>query len=508
MHRWMLMVAVAMVVASAKPQAALAADRPNILFAISDDQSYPYASAYGTSGVKTPAFDRVARSGVLFNNGFVASPGCSPSRAAFLTGRWTWQIEEAGTHASSFPKKYDVFPDLLEASGYFIGMTGKGWGPGNHKISGWSRNPAGPSFDKHKADPPFSAMNKNNYSANFAEFLKQRPKDKPFFFWYGATEPHRGFQPGIGLKSGKKHEDAFVPAFLPDTPEIRSDILDYAVEIEWFDLHLGQMLAALEEAGELENTIVIVTADNGMAFPRAKANCYEYGIHVPLAISWPKAAPGGRVVDDVVSLVDLTPTILEAAGVKLRGDAPSMSGRSILPLLKSDRQGLVDSGRVAYAARERHSSSRYNNWTYPQRALRTPQYLYIRNFKPDRWPAGDPRKFNDDGKLGPEHGGYHDIDAAPSLDFLIEHRDDPKLGRYLHLAVDKRPAEELFDIQADPACLKNLADDPAHTATKRKLAGILEGTLQTTGDPRVTGNGEVWESYPRYSAIRKFPEPQ
>ena len=187
-----------------------------------------------------------------------------------------------------------------------------------------------------------------------------------------------------------------VPPFLPDTPEVRSDILDYCVEIECFDTHLGRMLKALEDAGELDKTIVIVTGDNGMPFPRAKANCYEYGIHVPLAIRWGSRAPGGRSVDDVVGFVDLTATILDVAGVSPPAATP-IAGRSLLNILLSTKQGIVDPTRTAaWSARERHSSSRYNNWTYPQRALRTPQFLYICNFKPDRWPAGDPRT------LGPE----------------------------------------------------------------------------------------------------------
>jgi len=275
----------------------LKTSRPNILIAISDDQSYPHTSFAGYKAVNTPAFDRVAREGLFFRNGFAASPGCSPSRAALLTGRHTWQIEQAGTHASSFPSKYVVFPDLLEQSGYFVGMTGKGWAPGDFRVAGRPRNPAGPDFSKRKIKPPYSGMNKNDYAANFADFLAARPKGQPFYFWYGATEPHREYEKGCGLKAGKKLEDAEPPPFLPDTPEVRSDILDYCVEIDWFDMHLGRMLKLLEEAGELDNTIVVVTADNGMPFPRAKANLYEYGTHVPLAVRWAAMAPGGRTID-------------------------------------------------------------------------------------------------------------------------------------------------------------------------------------------------------------------
>jgi uncharacterized sulfatase len=468
--------------------------RPNILIAISDDQSYAHTSAAGYKAVRTPAFDRVAREGILFRNGFAASPGCSPSRAALLTGRHPWQIEEAGTHLSSFPTKYVVFPDLLEAEGYAVGYTGKGWGPGNARVSGRKRNPAGPEFRQRKLTPPFTGISNNDYAGNFQDFLAQRQKGQPFCFWYGAREPHRDYEKGSGLKSGKRLEDVVVPPFLPDTPEVRSDILDYCVEIEWFDSQLDRMLKLLEAAEELESTLVIVTADNGMPFPRAKANCYEYGIHMPLAIRWGARVSGGRTVDDLVGFVDLTATILEAAGAKPPTNYP-ISGRSIMNILGSTKQGLVDPTRnVAWAARERHSSSRYNNWGYPQRALRTSQFLYIRNFEPD-------------GSLGSMHGAYYDIDFGPSRDLLIHNYDDPVLGRFLQLAVAKRPAEELFDITKDPGCLKDLAEDPSFDKTKQELSRQLMQYLEKTGDPRALAHGAIWETYRRYSNIRKFPSP-
>ena len=482
-------------------------ERPNILLVISDDQSWLHTSAYGFRGIRTPGFDRVAKSGVLFRNAIGASPGCSPCRAALLTGRHTWMIEHAGTHASSFPRKYTVYPELLQKAGYHVGLTGKGWGPGNWQIDGWPHNPAGPAVDQRKAQAALSGVSANDYAANFADFLAQKPKDRPFCFWFGAGEPHRAFEKGAGLRLGKKLEDAVVPPFLPDTPEIRSDILDYLVEIEHYDSHLARILQRLDEVGELANTLVIVTADNGMAFPRAKANCYEYGVHMPLAIAWPARVPGARVVEDVVGFVDLTATILDAAQVERPASAPPGVGRSLMNILTSRQQGVVDATRTrAFSARERHSSSRPNNLGYPQRAMRTEQFLFIRNFAPDRWPAGDPRTLGANGKLGPAHGAYHDIDSSPSLTFLTQHHADPKISRFLELAVGKRPAEELYDIRQDPGCLVNLAADPKHGPTRQRLAKELEDYLRQTGDPRVLGKGEIWETYIRYSPLREFPK--
>jgi uncharacterized sulfatase len=337
-----------------------------------------------------------------------------------------------------------------------------------------------------------------DYAANFDDFLANRPKDKPFYFWYGGHEPHRKYDEGAGLRSGKQLRDAQVPPFLPDTPEVRSDILDYYFEIEWFDRHLSRMLLQLEKQGELENTLILVTADNGMSFPRAKANCYEYGIHAPLAVCWPKRIPGGRVVDDLVGFVDFAPTILEAAGVELTG---VMSGRSFLNVLLSDKSGRIDPNRTrVFAARERHSSAREGNLGYPIRAMRTRDFLYIRNFRPERWPAGHPAG------VGGERFGYYDIDAGLSKTFLWEKRDDPEIGRFFHLAVDKRPADELFDVKSDPGNLHNLADDPRHADTLKRLRAECEAYLHETGDPRVIDGGGVFETYERYSPVRTFPQ--
>lgn len=480
--------------------------RPNILFVISDDQSYPHASAYGAEFVETPAFDRIAEEGILFTNAFSASPSCSPSRAAILTGRYPWQIEEAGTHGSLFPKKYEVLPELLEAAGYIVGYTGKGWAPGGWEESGRERNPAGPGFQDRRLNPPYNFIRNNDYAENFREFLELRPEDTPFYFWIGTSEPHRPYEKGIGIRAGKKIENVTVPEYLPDTPEVRSDLLDYAVEIEWFDRHLGKSVELLEEIGELENTLIIVTSDNGLPFPRAKANLYEDGVHVPLAIRWGEQVTGGRVVSDLVSLIDMMPTILDAAGIEYLGTY-EMSGRSLIDILLGAEEFKNPFRDAVYFGRERHSSSRWNNLGYPQRAIRTHQYLYIRNFKPERWPAGSPRRI-ESGRLTPLHSGYHDIDAAPSLNVMTEQYDDPYFNRFLYLSVGKRPAEELYDIQNDPGCINNLALNPDYEKITRKYRNRLIEKLEETGDPRVTANEDVWESYPRLRGqMREFKVP-
>jgi len=293
----------------------------------------------------------------------------------------------------------------------------------------------------------------------------------------------------------KKLEEVIIPGFLPEATEIRSDLLDYAVEIDWFDEQLGKMVSELKKNGELDNTIVVVTSDNGMPFPRAKANNYEYGIHLPLAVRWGDSAPGGRIIDDLISCVDFAPTFLEAAGIT---QLPEMTGKSFLNLLVSNEQGLVDSSRRhILTGRERHTHARPNNFGYPVRAIRTPDFLYIWNLKPDRWPAGDPIN-SDDAE------GYYDIDASPTKSFLIKNRANPAVKKYFLLAVAKRPAEELYNIKTDPACLENLAARSEYHLITRQLRAELEKALIAQADPRIVGYGDIFESYPRYSSMRDF----
>jgi len=430
--------------------------RPSILLAISDDQSWLHTSISGDRVVQTPTFDRVAREGVLFTHAFCSSPSCTPSRGAILTGQDFWRLEDGANLMSTLPSKFTVYPDLLEAAGYVVGYCRKGWAPGNFQAAGRTRNPAGPRYKSLEA------------------FLKNVPEDKPFCFWFGSSDPHRPYKKGSGLASGKRLEDVVVPPFLPDTPEVRGDILDYCVEIERFDRQVGQMLNLLAKAGRLDNTIVVVTSDNGMPFPRAKTNLYDFGVRMPLAVRWKARLPGGRVVDDFVCLTDLAPTFLEAAQLDV---PPAMTGRSLVPLLVSDKAGRVDPKRDrVVVGRERHGWNRDPNVGYPMRAIRTYDHLYIRNFKPNRWPG-------------------FDIDFSPTRTFMLEHRAEPGMKELHRLWFEPRPEEELYDLHKDPGQVRNVADDPGYAQIKLKLRGQLDQHLAAAGDPRVAGAGDAFEQY-------------
>ena len=508
------------------------AKRPNILFAINDDQSYAHTSFAGSRFVNTPGFDRVASNGIYFTNCYGGSPGSAPSRSSLVTGRYHWQNKQSGQHASSWMKEHVPFVDLLEASGYYTGFTGKGVDPfqyaRNDQDTLWRKgNAAGHPFNKHKYEKNTSSdlrtakgIGLTNYYENFRSFMQQRKDGQPFYFWYGATEPHRVYEKGSWKRNGKSLDQVDVPGFLPDSEEVRGDMLDYAVEIEWADSHLSKMLEYLDSIGELNNTIVIVTADNGMPFPRAKANCFEYGVHVPFAVSYPKGFPGKRRVDDPISFVDIAPTILEMAGVKPDGMLP-ISGRSFMNILKSKKEGIVDqSKKYVYMGRERHSSSRWQNLGYPQRAVRNQDYLLIWNLRPERWPAGAPQMLNkktgelctmygigEDGTFHPDWA-FTDVDDAPSKTFLIENHKDPVIRPYFDLAFNKRSEFELYCIGNDPFCLDNLIGKKDYAEIENELKQALLEELKRSEDPRIVGpDKEIFESYIRYSPIREFPKP-
>lgn len=311
-----------------QPEKAVPA-RPNILFAIADDVTFAHLGAYGCKWVQSPAFDRVAREGILFQNAYTPNAKCAPSRSCILTGRNSWQLEEGANHWPRFPAKFKAFPEALSENGYYVGHTAKGWGPGVAlDANGQKRLMTGRAFNQIKTTPPAGHISDIDYAANFAAFLDSVPQGQPFCFWYGGLEPHRAYEFGASLRVGGKQLSDIdqVPPFWPDTDSVRTDLLDYAFELEYFDQHLGKMLAALEAKGMLENTIVVVTADNGMPFPMAKGQTYEYSNHLPLAIRWPQGiARAGRQVSDYVSFIDLPPR-----SSKWRGLLPSRSGCSRL----------------------------------------------------------------------------------------------------------------------------------------------------------------------------------
>jgi len=465
-------------------------EHPNILIAMGDDISFPHMGAYGSSFVKTPGFDRVARDGILFNNVYTPNAKSSPSRACFLTGRNSWQLEEAANHIPFFPQKFTSFMESLNNHGYNVGYTSKGWAPGVAVDStGKPRELTGKAFNLRKAIPPASGIANSDYAANFEDFLEARIPGKPFCFWYGSYEPHRGYEYESGMnKGGKRLSDITnVFKFWPDNDTVRNDILDYAFEIEYFDSHLVRMLDILEVRGELENTIVIVTADNGMPFPRIKGQSYEYSNHLPMTIMWGKGIKNpGRIIDDFVNFIDIAPTILETAGIKQsESGMQQIQGRSITYLFSSKKSGIVDEARDhVLIGKERHDVGRPDDVGYPIRGIIKDGYLYIRNFKTDRWPSGNPET------------GYLNCDGSPTKTVILNmHRNGMDTG-FWDLSFGMRIGEELYNIVIDPECINNLSGDKELNSLKLKLSQQLETELKEQSDPRILGNGDLFDLYP------------
>jgi len=475
MNGWRLLGGVLLLATAAGSEPAAGSERrPNILFCMADDWGWPDAGVYGAPGARTPTFDRLAREGVLFEHAYVTAPSCTPSRNSVLTGQYPWRLGEGGNLWSTLAPEHPVFPLLLADAGYHVGHWRKAWGPGDWGALGREKHPCGPEY------------------GGFDEFLEARPSaDTPFCFWLGTQDPHRPYEPGSGARRGVDPAGVSVPADLPDHPVVRRDIADYLFEVERFDRDVGAVLARLEALGELDDTLIVMTGDHGMPFPRHKCNLYDSGIRVPLAVRWGARVAEGRRVSDFVSLADLAPTFLAAAGVEVPA---VMTGRSVMKVLTAEGSGRIDSGRDhVVAGRERHGQDQEkpNPGGYPQRALRTDKYLYIRNFKPERWPSGCPdpeRAFN-----GRSYGA---VDESPTKDFVIQRRDEEGYAKYHRLAFAKRPAEELYVLEDDPDQLVNVADEPEFAAIRDRLAARLMAALEESGDPRVRGEGDVFDSYP------------
>lgn len=453
--------------------------RPNILLLMSDNQYARHLGVYGDKTVKTPNVDVLAAKGIRFSNAFCASPSCTPSRAGILTGQDVWRLKEGANLWGSLPAQLPTYVDLLEQHGYSVGYSGKGWGPGYFKAGGRTRNPAGNLFQ------------------SFNTFLQSIDHKKPWTFWFSSREPHRPYPAGSGKAAGISTNGIEVPPYLPDNDSVRSDIADYYAAVQEFDKEVGVILQHLEKSGMYDNTVIVICSDNGWQMPRGLANVYDVGTHVPLIVAYNQWRPQ-RVYDDFVNLNDLAPTFLELAGVKI---PEAMTARSLLPLLKSSKQaGRIEAERNAvYMARERHAYARSNGLGYPVRAIRTEGFLYVHNYAPERWPAGDPPL-------------YGDVDAHmlhyPSLSKVHVIKAERKADSiFYQWAFAKRPAEELYDLKKDPYQLHNIADDAVYLEQKTDLKERLEVYLRKTKDPRAVNEAIVWDAAPYYNERDKTPKP-
>jgi len=447
------------------------ASKPNILFCLADDWGWPHAGAYGDQVVKTPTFDRLAKEGILFDRAFVSSPSCTPCRNALITGQQFYRLEEGASLWSTLDVRIPNFMFLLRDAGYEIGHWRKAWGPGNYKKGGYTEHPCGPGSD-------------------FNSFMKKRDKNKPFCFWFGTSDPHRPYVKGSGRKSGIPIDKVHVPEFYPDTEEVRSDIADYYFEVQRWDRDVGMAVKLLEDNGLLDNTIIVMTGDHGMPFPRCKANLYDRGTRVPLAIRWGSRIKPNRRVSDLVSFTDIAPTFLQAAGAKTPTE---MTGHSLLAILENNKPRKTDNKHdYVIFGRERHTPAQKKPSSngYPARAIRTDKWLLIMNIKPERWPAGVP-----EGSTHPM-GSFSDCDPGPTKQVIMGMQNAGGKMDYYDLCFAKRGAVELYNCENDPDQINNLAHNPEYAETIRKLRMQLTEYLEATEDPRFSDKPVRFEEYP------------
>ncbi len=456
--------------------------RPNILFCIADDASLWTLGAYGGTFAKTPAIDKLAAEGVMFNNAYTSNPKSSPARAMLLTGKYSWQLKQGANHYFHFPEEFAVYPDLLEQSGYAVGLTGKGWGPGTHSSE---HNPAGKAWSDIKMQTPAKGINTTNYSANFEKFLDDQDPNKPFCFWLGCFEPHRFYEKDSWKRTDKKLSDVVPQGCLPDNDIVRGDMLDYAVEVEWYDKHIGEAVAILEEKGMLDNTLIIITSDHGMPFPRIKGQIYDEGFRIPFIAYWKGKIKAGTQIDDFIAFHDVAPTFMEVAGLEPH---PQMSGKSFVDVMTSQKSGRIDPDRDhVILFKERHDVGRASedgiNLAYPVRGIRNEDFLYVMNYEPTRWPAGNPEY------------GYRNCDGSPTKDYLISLEPQDADYKFYEMAFDKRPRQELYNMRKDPNCLKNLAYDKKYAKVVAEMHAQMEKELKESGDLRMEGKGDVYQTY-------------
>ena len=428
--------------------------KPNIVVIMGDDWSWPHASILGDVVVKTPTFDRIAREGVLFNSAFASAPSCTPSRFAVLTGQYHWRLKEGDSLGGSLARDVPVYSDLLTEVGYHIGFSRKGASPSRHKYRG--ADPLGPRF------------------RNFDQFLAKRKLNQPFCYWYGAGEPHRPYD----WKASQGHPTMLakikIPPFLPDNDIVRTDLGDYYLRVQKLDEFAGKIVDRLQQDGLLENTLLIMTSDNGMPFPRAKATLFDSGTRVPLAIRWGNRIQPSRNIHELVGLTDLAPTILEAAGLPV---PRVMNGRSLLPLLTT--QISTKPRQHVLTGMERHV------YPWPSRAIRTANYLYVRNYDPQQWPTGQilgpPRTYDFNETPWPVKPGAFSFntDPGPTKQWMLKNPSGVN-----EQAFGRHPKEELYDLKKDPHQLRNLASDPNHASMLGKLSRQLTKELIGSGDPR------------------------
>lgn len=506
----------------------IAKQQPNIVMLFADDLGR-YASAYSDPNVpspndiiKTPVFDRIAREGARFDNAFISAPSCTPSRAALATGRHFFrngshaQLHSpwAGSEADPFLTVKGVAEQLRDA-GYHIGHTYKthiridliGGKASLYNDAGRAFNNFSQNVSQAKDQAAARKMIFDQVRNNFKAFLAKRKPGQPFYYSFHPTNTHRKWEKGSGKALWGLNPDTLkgrLEPFLPDVPEVREDFADYLGEAMAFDAACGVIIEEIEKLGELDNTVVTISGDHGApGFPRGKCNTCDFGARVLLGMRWPAGIEAGKIIKTPVSLVDMTPTFLAAAEAP---PLPGLDGENLLSALAKGGREESLRGWVLIGREVHCSGAREGNLSYPIRTLRTRDFMYTINFKPDRWPAGDPQRATDGSNPSSvnwrenTYVGYRDIDASPTKAWLVGNSTNPVAAEAWCLGIEKRPGEELYDLKRDPFQRRNIADDPAYAERKQALRKQLMAILEKGRDPRLDNDAF---DHPPYRVVRK-----
>lgn len=409
---------------------------PNFVVIIADDMAWDDSGAYGNLGIRTPTIDRMAREGTRFTHAFLTTSSCSPSRISILTGRYPHATGAPELHIP-LPEGQRFFTEALRQKGYHTGSAGK-----------WHLGPnARDKFDATADGGGASGCE------NWVPLLKDRPRDQPFFFWFAAVDPHRGYRENA-IERPHAPEDVRVPPYLVDSEATRRDLALYYDEITRMDTYIGAVLDELEAQGVAEDTLVLFLSDNGRPFPRCKTTLYDDGVRTPFIALWPSSGLRETTESRLVSAIDIAPTMLELAGCPL---GPTFQGRSFADVFTGQPR------------RERAFVFAEHNWHDYQayeRMARSKGFTYIRNWRPDL-PGTPP------------------ADAVNSASFaeLKRVRDSGEASPAQRLCFEiPRPTEELYDMESDPHSLCNLANDPAFRDVLQRHRAALETWRQETGD--------------------------
>lgn len=431
--------------------------RPNLLFLLSDDHSYPYLSTYGDPNVETPVLDQLGAEGMKFHRFFTGAPQCVPSRACYMTGR-SAVAARMTRFSAPLPKEEMTLPELLrKKGGYHTGICGRSFHlDGATKIGDAAARVFADHDLKTFADRVdfLNTCSDPEIAGQVAKFLDDRPKEKPFFLWANFSDPHTAWNAPAEFRPDPA--SLKLPTHLPDLPGMREQLADYFAEINRLDRTVGEVLAELEKRDLKENTLVVFAGDNGGALPHGKGSLYDPGSNVPFVVRWPNVVKPGGESRVLVSGEDFAPTLLEAAGLEAE---PKMSGISIVPLLKDEaftprKQVFIERGPHGSAPVTANMTSAGYDLG---RAVRSDRYKLIYNCTP--WIP------------------YSPVDIAAGIAWreIQAANAEGKLAPGVRATyfTTPRPVYELYDLEADPSELNNLSGKKEFAKVEKELREAL-----------------------------------